>query len=223
MNGKYIAAAFTLATGICSFSAAAEESSGVGVALAYGAFSGPTLELSYAISDTLQVRGAISSGMSLTETFNTTGAEYEADASGGIQRLLIDYHPFDNGFFVSGGYSFNSFEISAVGEESGLVDVGDQTVEGNISLDALADWDNAPSLTIGWGHSPSRGFGFLIEAGAYFTGAANITVTGTCSSSVDGGCDGFDEALDEEAQELEDEISDFNVLPMIQAGISYRF
>lgn len=222
MFKKYLVAATAVAA-ITSTSVMANSADNLGVGVNYGAFSGPTLELSYPITDSLQVRGALSAGMGLSETDSTDGIDYDVKADGGINRLAIDYHPFDNGFFLSAGYAFNNFALTAKANESGSVEVGDDTYTGTVNLKGTLDWDNAPTLSLGWGHSPSKGFGFLIEAGAYFTGTTNADLNGTCTSTVPNGCDGFDDSLAREEEKLKDDVADYDFLPMLQAGITYRF
>ncbi|MDX1352313.1 MAG: hypothetical protein R3254_04820 [Thiomicrorhabdus sp.] len=190
----------------------------VGLGINYGAFSGPTLELSYPISDSVQVRGALSTGMSLSEKGKETDIEYDVDSSGGIHRLALDYHPFNNGFFLSAGYAVNNFELDANGSGTNVT-VGDTPFTADVAINSTIKWDNAPTLSLGWGHSPQKGLGFMIEAGAFFTGSPNSNMTGTCT----GTCTGFDEALNKEEEKLQKDVADYDFLPMLQAGMTYRF
>lgn len=214
-----------------SFSANASSFDGVGMGINYGAFSGPTLELSYPLSDTLQLRGALSNGMSLSETASTDGVDYEVSTNGGINRLALDYHPFNNGFFLSAGYAINNFSLDADGDVSSneTVTIGDTdyTATSAVKLKGKLDWDNAPSLSFGWGHSPAAGLGFMVEIGAYFTGAADVGLSG--SGTVTDGTttyDVSDEIADDiraEEKNLQEDVGEFELLPVLQAGITYRF
>ncbi|MEA1988813.1 MAG: hypothetical protein U9N57_06360 [Pseudomonadota bacterium] len=191
----------------------------LGLAVNYGAFSGATVELSYPITETLQIRGALSNGMGVSENSSDTDIDYAVDADGGIHRLSLDFHPFTNGFFLSAGYAINNFELDANGSESGSVTVGNDTFTGDVTVNAKFAWDNAPTLSLGWGHSPAKGLGFMIEAGAFFTGSPKIDIYGSCS----GTCTGFGDALKDEETKLKDDVADYDFLPMLQAGITYRF
>lgn len=231
MTKTYLIAA-TAAVAITS-STMAVAMDNVGIGVNYGAFSGPTLELSYPITDNLQLRGALSGGMGLSESDTTDGVDYDIDTKGGIQRLALDYHPFNNGFFLSAGYAFNNFSIDALGSATDNKDVTigdtDYTVVGNINLDGKLDWNNAPTLSLGWGHSPAKGLGFMIEVGAFFTGAPDVSLTGT--GTVDDGSGVVDISTDptlqaeirKEEDNLKEDIADYDFLPMLQAGITYRF
>jgi len=205
----------------------------VGLGLNYGLFSGPTLEVTYPVSDVLSVRGALSSGMGLSKSDNGTGTEvdYSAKTSGGIHRLVLDYRPMEGSFFLSAGYAINNFEIKANASQSGAVTIGDQdyTNSANLNLNGVVDWDNAPMLTLGWGHSPEAGWGALFEIGAIFTGAANVSLNGSGTVTVGGTVYDVSNdptvraALDAEEKRLKDDLADFDFLPVLQAGVTYRF
>ena len=204
---------------------------GLSVGVNYGLFSGPTLELTYPINDTFQVRGALSAGMGLSdESEGDTDQEidYTAEADGGIHRLAVDYHPFGGTFFLSAGYAVNNFAFNTQGTGTGTVDVGDETYEGaNISLKGQLAWSSAPTLSLGWGHSPSEGWGAIFEVGAIFTGAPDVSLTGT--GTYNDGADNvndapeFIQALEDEKTDLKDDVADFTLLPIFQAGVTYRF
>lgn len=217
-------------------SAAPAELDDVGLAVSYGLFSGPTLELSYPINDELSVRGALSSGMSGSTSQNGTGTEpdYDISIGGGIHRLALDYRPFGGSFFLSGGYAINSYKLEATATtpDSITVDVGgtEYTADGSMTLNGEVEWSNAPMLTLGWGHSPSEGWGALFEIGAIFTGAPDVNISG--SGLVDDGAGGTWDvstepqvvaAINEEEAKLKKDIADFDFMPILQAGVTYRF
>lgn len=205
-------------------STSANETGGVGLGINYGLFSGPTLELSYLISDSLSVRGALSSGMGLDETVNGAGTEpdYKVKTEGGIHRLVLDYRPMEGNFFLSAGYAINNFEINVNSASiSGVSTVGGQTGAAvNLSLNGVIDWENAPMLTLGWGHSPAEGWGALFEIGAIFTGAPDVSLN---SSGTFNGLAVSRALLDEEEARIKKDIADYDFLPILQAGITYRF
>lgn len=227
-----------LGTAMASFIAiptlsSANSAEGLGLGINYGLFAGPTLELTYPLTDTLQVRGALSNGMGLSETASDTDIDYEVEAKGGINRLALDYHPFGNGFFLSAGYAVNNFNLDATGTSSAteVVEIGDDTytVTSDVSLNGKLDWNNGPTISLGWGHSPATGLGFLLEIGAIFTGSADVSLSGT--GTVTDGTDVLDVSNDPTVQEslkaeeikLENDVADYEYLPVFQAGITYRF
>jgi len=213
----------------------ASEVDGLGVAVNYGLFSGATLELTYPVHDAFQLRGALSNGMGLSETTSDTDIDYEVEADGGIHRLAMDYHPFDGAFFLSAGYAINNFTFDANGKSSATetVNIGDDTytVDTDLTLNGDLNWDSGPTLSLGWGHSPSEGWGAMLEVGVIFTGAASVTLTGSGSVTDPDTLETLDvsdsdivrESLDAEEKKLEDDVADYPVLPIFQAGITYRF
>ncbi|VAW47946.1 hypothetical protein MNBD_GAMMA04-1961 [hydrothermal vent metagenome] len=232
---KQLLSAMVFSVATVSLSASANSLENVGVGVSYGLFSGPTLEMSYPLSDSFSVRGALSSGMSLSQTDSGSGTEvdYTVDTKGGIHRLVLDYRPMGGNFFVSAGYAINNFEVTADADQNtlGQVTIGDQTYDGsaNLSLNGVIDWDNAPLLTLGWGHSPEAGWGALFEIGAIFTGSGNVSLNG--SGTVTSGGTIYDvstdptvrAALDSEEARIKSDIADYDFLPVLQAGITYRF
>lgn len=215
---------------LLAFSNASAEGN-LGIAVNYGVFSGATLEMSYPLTDTLQVRGAVSNGMGVSESSSDSDIEYDVSADGGINRLALDYHPFGNSFFVSAGYAVNNFALDADGRVSDTdsVEIGDTqyTATSDVRLQGNLDWDSAPTLSFGWGHSPQKGLGFLVEIGAYFTGAPDVSLSGT--GTVNDGTQDYDvsdeiaDDLAREEKKLKDDVGDYDFLPMLQAGVTYRF
>ncbi len=232
---KQLVSAMVFSVTTVSLSASANAFENVGLGINYGLFSGPTLEMTYPLSDSLSVRGALSSGMSLSETDSGSGNEldYSVESNGGIHRLVLDYRPMGGNFFLSAGYAINNFEVTADASQttSGQVTIGDETYDtsANLSLNGVIDWDNAPMLTLGWGHSPAEGWGALFEIGAIFTGSGNVSLNG--AGTVTQGGTVYDvstdptvrAALDAEEARIKNDIADYDFLPVLQAGVTYRF
>ncbi|WP_028485582.1 hypothetical protein [Thiomicrorhabdus chilensis] len=198
---------------------------GLGIGAGYGLFSGPTLELNYPINDVLQVRGALSAGMGINETTSDTEIEYDVKLDGGINRLALDYHPFGGAFFLSAGYAVNNFNVKANAHEQSEFVVGDNTYNGNVYLDGQIDWDSAPTLSLGWGHSPAQGWGAMVELGAIFTGSGQVDLnaTGNVNGTDVTQDSDFQADLIREEKKLQDDVGDYDFLPILQAGVTYRF
>lgn len=219
MKKLLVSSLFAVSTLGASQSAVAMDN--VGLALNYGLISGPALELTYPINDMLQVRGALSAGMGLSETANDTDIAYDVKADGGIHRLSMDYHPFSGTFFMSAGYAFNDFKLKSSGTKTATdVEVGNETFNGTVDIKGDLAWDSAPMLSLGWGHSPSKGWGAMVEMGAIFTGAPDVSLSGTLDGSSD---TTLNTALKDEETKLKNDVGDFDFLPILQAGVTYRF
>ncbi len=203
--------------------------SGLGVGAGYGLFSGPTVELNYAINPMFQVRGSLSTGMNFSETASVNDVKFKVtNKEGGINRLALNFHPFEGHFFLSAGYAFNAYKLEANGNASGSVKVGDTNFTGvNVNMKGDLEWNNAPSLSLGWGHSPTKGWGAMIEMGAVFTGAAktNLNATGSYNNgAIDVSNDpAFQSALREEERKLRKEVAKVDFMPILQAQVTYRF
>ena len=221
MKKLLVSSLFSASTLVAAQSAVAMDN--VGLALNYGLISGPALELTYPINDMLQVRGALSSGMGLSETANDTDIAYDVKADGGINRLSMDYHPFSSTFFMSAGYAFNDFKLKANGSGTATTIVGDTPISGNVNISGALEWDSAPMLSLGWGHSPSKGWGAMVEMGAIFTGAPDVSLSGTVTGAGASSQDVLNTALREEETKLKNDVGDFDFLPILQAGVTYRF
>lgn len=201
----------------------------VGLGVNYGLFSGPTLELTYPINDTFQVRGALSAGMGLSEESegdDPNEIDYDVQADGGIHRLAIDYHPFDGTFFLSAGYAVNNFTLDSQGSGTGTIEVGDEEFnDANVDLKGQFAWSSAPTLSLGWGHSPAEGWGAIFEIGAIFTGAPDVSLTATGDVNGENVSENevFQNAIIDEETRIKEDVADFEILPIFQAGITYRF
>lgn len=205
--------------------ASASSFSDVGVGLNYDLLTGTGLEVTYPLSKTLQVRGSISNGIGLNEVEEGVGNEldYNVKIDGGLTRIVLDYHPFQGTFFLSVGYAFSDFNISGSGSGTGTTNVGNENFTGDVTVNSDFSWDDGLSLTLGWGRSPSKGLGFILEIGVVQTGSPEATISGTISGVDSITRDRFNNALREEEAEIEEDFADFDALPIIQIGLSYRF
>jgi hypothetical protein len=199
--------------------ASANSADGVSVAVNYGLISGPAFELTYPINDLFQVRGALSTGMDLSESTNDTDVAYDVKSDGGINRLSMDYHPFAGSFFMSAGYAFNDFKLKANGTGTDVT-VGNDDITGTVNINGAIEWESAPMLSLGWGHSPAVGWGAMFEVGAIFTGAPDVALSGTLDGSEDVT---LNAALADEETKLKNDVGDYDFLPILQAGVTYRF
>lgn len=216
---KYLLTALFGASALV-LSASAQAKNDVGIAVNYGLISGATFELAMPINDQLQVRGALSTGMGASGKSSNTDISYNAKTEGGIQRLSLDYHPFAGTFFLSAGYAFSDFKVKSNGSKTGTVKVGNDTFTGTVKVYGDAEWDSAPMLSLGWGHSAASGWGGLFEIGAIFTGAPKTSLTGTLNDANNAS---LNAALNEEQVKLQKDVADYDFLPILQAGVTYRF
>ncbi len=107
------------------------------------------------------------------------------------------------------------------------VEIGNQTFTpaqvGTLKAEASLE-DTAPFVGVGWdttfqGSGPGMGFKFIV--GAMFTGSPDVSMTstgGTLSSDSN-----FQAQLAIEEQNLQDDIDDYEIYPVVQAGLTWSF
>lgn len=194
------------------------------------------LEADYALTEKFSLRGQFNT-FSYDDDFDKDGVKYKGSLDLSTFGLLVDWHPMGGGFRVTGGVYSNGNSLSGVGTGEGTYTIGDQTytVGPDDTLRATADVDLgssiAPYFGIGWGHAPSNKGGLLLsfDIGVLAQGSpdATLAVTGTANN----GADNFDSEsrpdlqaqVRKEEQNLEDDLSNFEVYPVISFGIGWRF
>lgn len=213
-----LAGATPALAGTASTSAASDASGRIGVGVTAGSLGiGP--EVDYAITRNLTVRGNLTF-LNFSHDYSTGDIDFDGSARLGSGGVMLDYHPFKSGFFVSAGGRINKNKVRVTATPSSNVTIGgnEYTPEQVGTLKGFADFRTlAPTLTTGFRGHLGHGVRFGIEAGAMFMGSARVrdlTFTGTGVSSDD---------LAEEQQKLRDEIDDYKIYPIVQISAGYRF
>ncbi len=141
-------------------------------------------------------------------------------ASWGAQ---FDWHPIKQGpLYLTAGLYSNGNKINATANPSGTVNIGGvpftQAEVGNLYAHGKFK-STAPYLGIGgrWGAGPVD---ISLEAGAYFQGKANVTLT---NDGVFAGNSAFQAQLEIERQNLEHNLNDFSTYPVVALGVGYHF
>ena len=157
--------------------ALAEEANGWRVG-AHGGTAGVGASAAWDFHDKLAVR-AIANRFNYDRKETVSGKRYKGKLELANFGLLLDWHPFDNGFRVSGGAILNRNEINARANADDFK-IGN-TDYGQGNLDANVDFRNfAPYLGVGYdGGRGKKGFSFFAEAGAMFQGKARLTGKGS--------------------------------------------
>ena len=141
-------------------------------------------------------------------------------ASWGAQ---FDWYPIKQGpLYLTAGLYSNGNKINATANPSGTVNIGGvpftQAEVGNLYAHGKFK-STAPYLGIGgrWGAGPVD---ISLEAGAYFQGKANVTLT---NDGVFAGNSAFQAQLEIERQNLEHNLNDFSTYPVVALGVGYHF
>lgn len=154
------------------------------------------------------------------------GLEYDASLDLSNQYGIVDWYPVRrSGFHLSAGVFLNNNEISA----SAVVQPGDNARIGN--TDALAGTrvdsavgfkDAAGYAGIGWGNVFSGGMVSLgLDLGVVMQGSPEVDLAVTCPSSMPDCISDAD--VEQERRDFEDEISDFDVMPLVQFSLGVNF
>lgn len=150
---------------------------------------------------------------------------YDGDLDFNTLGAFVDFHPFGNSFFITGGAYFGEKTLDLLATPTGNVEIGNQTYTpqqvGTLALAADLE-DTAPFVGLGWDTTfENPGIGFKFLAGAMFTGSPQVNLTasgGTLSNDAN-----FQNQLAIEEQNLQDDINDYEVYPVVQAGLTFAF
>jgi hypothetical protein len=150
---------------------------------------------------------------------------YDADLTLASFGTLVDYHPFQGGFRVTGGLRYNFNDLEVVGNATDIVTIGDVefspeevgTVSGDVGFNVVA-----PYLGIGYGATLLEGaFSIGFDLGLMVHGQADVQL-----ESEDGDLSGTDllnDSLDDEERNIEDDLDAFVVYPVVGLAAIYRF
>jgi len=204
------------------------------------------LELDYKINDKFNVR-LQSNRYTYDDEFEEDGIDYEGEIKLSSTGLLLDWRPFEGKFRLTGGLYANNNEITghsaSVGDETydiGEASYGSSSTDPlNINMDVILGDSTAGYLGMGWGNSSSsKKWMFSLELGVLLTGEATVDLTASGSAVVSQNgvsqtfsitdtsntlVQEFQTELSIEERNLEDDISDYKVYPVIAIGVGYRF
>lgn len=159
-------------------------------------------------------------GFSLRPSTTQGDIKYDADLHLQSVPILIDVHPFQGGFRITGGvfYNKNELDLSAIVDASS---VGSGAGVGTAVLNANISWSKefAPYFGIGFGNAAddsSGTVGFSLDIGAFYQGGPDVVLTES-TGSVSAG----DLAI--EQQQLEEDLDFLNFYPVVTVGIHVRF
>jgi hypothetical protein len=214
----FIAGAFCLflAPGLAAQSAAV---SGRISSLGFGGDVGLT------IGENFGVRAGLN-GFSFSFDGEEDDIDYEFDVDLLTAALLVEYYFSPIGFRLSAGGMINGNEAGMLAEPADdEVEIGDETYtrEEVGDLTGGVEFDNVNPY-VGLGLDTSFGkrgsVGFVAEIGAMFHGSPAVSLEANGPIATDAE---FQAELERERKDVEDDLSDFKVYPVVALGISYRF
>lgn len=186
---------------------------------------GAGVTAAFSVSPNFVVRGSYDA-LKFDRDSTYDDIDYNAELDFNSPGAFIDWHPTGNALFVSAGAFFGDRSVDLDATPTGNTRIGSQTftpaqigtLTGKIELE-----DTAPFVGVGFDNTFTRGgrLGFRFLAGAAFGDAPQVDLNasgGTLSNDPT-----FQARLAEEEADIQDDADDYKVLPVIQAGLTYRF
>lgn len=178
------------------------------------------------LQDKLNVRVGLNTfSYDYDEQDGNTELAYKGDLSLQSLPLLVDWHPFNGGFRLSAGLVINSNEITATAEcATATCEFGNTQIPAAILGTTRLSVDlggTQPYVGLGFGNSVSSNdrLSFVFDLGVVFQDVA-VKLTTSAACQADPTCSS--EAAQEEA-ELQDDVKDFDMYPVLAFGLSYKF
>jgi uncharacterized protein YxeA len=151
--------------------------------------------------------------------------EYDFDLNLMSVTFLIDWHPFQDGFRLSGGMLYNGNNIDADAKSSATYKIGDSTftsaqvgtLTGDIDFNKIL-----PYLGIGWDKSfgEEKRYGLLFEVGAIYQGSPDVNLNASGPIATDAN---FLNEIAKEEDNLASELDSFKVYPVFAVSLRYKF
>ncbi|TVP72868.1 MAG: hypothetical protein EA339_05220 [Rhodobacteraceae bacterium] len=182
---------------------------------------GVTGDLSYQLDPTLTVRmlaGAASISRSGTLDEDDTTADYRATLRIGGIGPVVDYHPFENGWRLSGGALLSNYRANA--RFTGEIEIdGTEYEDADVRARLRTRNSVMPKLAVGYSGANLFGssLGLSFDAGVLYTGGFRTTIT-------DRSADAIPEAdLTTLRRDIDDAIGNVRFLPYVSAGLRMNF
>ncbi len=182
---------------------------------------GTGVELGLPISDRFVARAAMNK-YSQDDSQTIDGIDYTADLELKSTAAFLDWHPFKGTFHVTLGYVNGASQLVGSATPTGQFTVGNTTLDGStypVTLHTTIDLGSGPYVGLGWGNLPASGFGFTFEVGAVQQGAPEVTLTksGDSMNLIS------QQDIDQEEQNMQNDLNEYELYPVVALGISYGF
>ncbi|MEL7310703.1 MAG: hypothetical protein AAFN07_04285 [Pseudomonadota bacterium] len=151
------------------------------------------------------------------------GIDYETEVDLSNIYATANFRVPLSPFRVSAGVVNNRNEGSLFAPQQSSITVGNQTFDGALvgNLRGSATFDDfAPYAGIGFDFRFANRVGLHIDAGVMYQGEASLTLAADGALATDAI---FQQELESERQELEEELSDYRLFPVIALSLSVNF
>lgn len=145
--------------------------------------------------------------------------DYEAGIDFDSLHGLLDWHPFGGRFRLTGGVMATDHRIEAAADVEDGDEIGDGEAQQDGRLEAAVEFDElAPYIGTGWDWRFDRSnLEMTLDLGVLARGNPDVELRETSDTGAS------QQDLNEAEDEIEDEWSDFNIYPVVQFGLLYRF
>ncbi|WP_126665586.1 hypothetical protein [Croceibacterium ferulae] len=162
--------------------------------------------------------------LKLSHDVDVDDIDYNGDLHLRSYGATADLYPFESAFRLSAGLRISRNRVDLLATPLSPVSIGGTTYSpekiGSIQAEVRAR-DVAPTLTIGVARNQSRGFAWSLDAGVMLHGTPrtdNLQVTGELASNPF-----LQDDLARERAEIEAEIDNYKVYPLVQLAVGYTF
>jgi hypothetical protein len=214
----------TLAALVLGGAGAAHAQGNFAVSLGIGT-TGGVVEAQAELTPNIQLRGGYNY-FQYNHDDSYDDIRYNGDLDLSTVGAFVDFRPFGGSFIITGGAYFGEKTLGLTAEPGQTYQIGGQTYSsaqvGTLSGSADLE-DTAPFVGLGWDTTfqGNGNIGFKLIAGAMFTGSPDVELTSTGGSLSNDPT--FQSNLATEEQNLEDDVDDYKVYPVVQAGLTFRF
>jgi len=211
-----------LAIPLAIFTPAAAQAEGPEVAGVRLSTLGVGAEFGYRVAPNWSLR-AIANGYNQNYHTTSDNIDYRGKLKLGSFGVQADYHFSDtNPFYLTAGLYANGNKIDATATPTTTTNIGGVpfTPQQIGTLTGRAKYKStAPYLGLGWRWNTGA-VSWNLEAGAYFQGKPNVTLTsnGTYASDPQ-----YQAALEQERQNLKNDLDDLKTWPVVAFGVGYHF
>jgi hypothetical protein len=192
---------------------------------------GAGIELTTGLAPRLDLRLALA-GWDQDLTVTTDDVRYDGTLELRHALALLDWHPAGGAFRLTAGVAVNDDALEATAPVADLLAGEVPELPPGVELGTLrghAEGDQlAPYLGLGWGNPLGGDGGWSVgfDLGAIYLGSPDVSLeldTPLPIDTVPGLRELVDELLAQEEAELEQEIGDYDLLPVVSLSVGYRF
>ena len=186
----------------------------------------------YGFNDMFTVRAGYTA-FSFDHDVNTTDIDYSGKFKLGGGEALVDWHPFEGTFRITGGVIFSRTKLDVDAKLNNTTVTINDTVYQTSEIGSLSGSvkfrSTAPYLGIGWGNVAGNdgNFHFVADIGIEFLGSPDVKLRGGCTDTFQANnpveCAQLASDIQTEEKSLNNEVKDYKWWPVLNVGLAYRF